>query len=195
MNKQIKASALLGVCIVSLGIVPPVLRANPVVADSITETTVQENLNKNDVVETLSDKGYLYVDPNTKKVTITEKYKQELLANTDTNLYNVTFTENSITIVPKYSSRSFSGYNKIVYTWKGYDVYLDSTNANKLAAGYGMAAIAAALIPDATASKILAAGLEAAAVLIGYNNAAGRGIIIAFIGIFPNGTAHWISSQ
>ncbi len=195
MNKQIKTSALLGVCIVSLGIVPPVLRANPVVADSITETTVQENLNKNDVVETLSDKGYLYVDPNTKKVTITEKYKQELLANTDTNLYNVTFTENSITIVPKYSSRSFSGYNKIVYTWKGYDVYLDSTNANKLAAGYGMAAIAAALIPDATASKILAAGLEAAAVLIGYNNAAGRGIIIAFIGIFPNGTAHWISSQ
>ena len=195
MNKQIKTSALLGICIVSLGIVSPVLGANPVVADSITETTVQENLNKNDVVETLSDKGYLYVDPNTKKVTITEKYKQELLANTDTNLYNVTFTENSITIVPKYSSRSFSGYNKIVYTWKGYDVYLDSTNANKLAAGYGMAAIAAALIPDATASKILAAGLEAAAVLIGYNNAAGRGIIIAFIGIFPNGTAHWISSQ
>ena len=58
-----------------------------------------------------------------------------------------------------------------------------------------MAAIAAALVPDATASKILAAALEAAAVLIGYNNAAGRGIIIAFVGIFPNGTAHWISSQ
>lgn len=195
MNKQIKTSALLGVCIVSLGIVPPVLRANPVVADSITETTVQENLNKNDVVEALSDNGYLDVDPDTKKVTITEKYKQEVLANTDTDLYHVIFTENSITIVPKYSFRSFSGYNKIVYTWKGYDVYLDSTNANKLAAGYGMAAIAAALVPDATASKILAAALEAAAVLIGYNNAAGRGIIIAFVGIFPNGTAHWISSQ
>lgn len=195
MNKQIKTSALLGVCIVSLGIVPPVLGANPVVADSITETTVQENLNKNDVVEALSDNGYLDVDPDTKKVTITEKYKQEVLANTDTDLYHVIFTENSITIVPKYSFRSFSGYNKIVYTWKGYDVYLDSTNANKLAAGYGMAAIAAALIPDATASKILAAALEAAAVLIGYNNAAGRGIIIAFVGIFPNGTADWISSQ
>ena len=135
------------------------------------------------------------MDPDTKKVTITEKYKQEVLANTDTDLYHVIFTENSITIVPKYSFRSFSGYNKIVYTWKGYDVYLDSTNANKLAAGYGMAAIAAALVPDATASKILAAALEAAAVLIGYNNAAGRGIIIAFVGIFPNGTAHWISSQ
>lgn len=195
MNKQIKTSALLGVCIVSLGIVPPVLGANPVVADSITETTVQENLNKNDVIEALSDNGYLDVDPDTKKVTITEKYKQEVLANTDTDLYHVIFTENSITIVPKYSFRSFSGYNKIVYTWKGYDVYLDSTNANKLAAGYGMAAIAAALVPDATASKILAAALEAAAVLIGYNNAAGRGIIIAFVGIFPNGTAHWISSQ
>lgn len=195
MNKQIKTSALLGVCIVSLGIVSPVLGANPVVADSVTETTVQENLNKNDVIETLSDNGYLDVDPDTKKVTITEKYKQEVLANTDTDLYHVIFTENSITIVPKYSFRSFSGYNKIVFTWKGYDVYLDSTNANKLAAGYGMAGIAAALIPDATASKILAAGLEAAALLIGYNNAAGRGIIIAFVGIFPNGTAHWISSQ
>lgn len=195
MNKQIKTSALLGVCIVSLGIVPPVLGANPVVADSVTETTVQENLNKNDVIEVLSDNGYLDVDPDTKKVTITEKYKQEVLANTDTDLYHVIFTENSITIVPKYSFRSFSGYNKIVFTWKGYDVYLDSTNANKLAAGYGMAGIAAALIPDATASKILAAGLEAAALLIGYNNAAGRGIIIAFVGIFPNGTAHWISSQ
>ena len=195
MNKQIKTSALLGVCIVSLGVIAPALGANPVVADSVTETTVQENLNKIDVVEALSDNGYLDVDPDTKKVTITEKYKQEVLANTDTDLYHVIFTENSITIVPKYSFRSFSGYNKIVYTWKGYDVYLDSTNANKLAAGYGMAAIAAALVPDATASKILAAALEAAAVLIGYNNAAGRGIIIAFVGIFPNGTAHWISSQ
>ena len=195
MNKQIKTSALLGLCVVSLGIVSPVLGANPVVADSVTETTVQENLNKIDAIKTLSDNGYLDVNPDTKKVTITEKYKQAVLANTDTDLYHVIFTENSITIVPKYSFRSFSGYNKIVYTWKGYDVYLDSTNANKLAAGYGMAAIAAALVPDATASKILAAALEAAAVLIGYNNAAGRGIIIAFVGIFPNGTAHWISSQ
>lgn len=116
MNKQIKTSALLGVCIVSLGVIAPVLGANPVVADSVTETTVQGNLNKIDVVETLSDNGYLAVDSDAKKVTITEKYKQEVLANTDTDLYNVIFTENSITIVPKYSFRDFSGYTKIVYT-------------------------------------------------------------------------------
>ena len=195
MNKQIKTSALLGVCIVSLGIVPPVLRANPVVADSITETTVQENLNKNDVVETLSDKGYLYVDPNTKKVTITEKYKQEILANTDTDLYNVIFTENSITIVPKYSFRSFSGYNKIVFTWKGYDLYLDSTTANKIAAGAAGASALAGLIPDPTVSKIVAASLGTVASLILYNNAAGRGVIVAFVGLYPNGTPHWITSQ
>lgn len=195
MNKQIKTSALLGVCIVSLGVIAPVLGANPVVADSVTETTVQGNLNKIDVIETLSDNGYLDVDPDAKKVTITEKYKQEVLANTDTDLYNVIFTENSITIVPKYSFRDFSGYTKIVYTWKGYDIYLDSTTANRIAAGLGGGAALAALIPEPGASKIVAAALGTVAAIIAYNNAAGRGVIIAFVGVFPNATPHWITSQ
>lgn len=195
MNKQIKTSALLGVCIVSLGVIAPVLGANPVVADSVTETTVQGNLNKIDVVETLSDNGYLDVDPDAKKVTITEKYKQEVLANTDTDLYNVIFTENSITIAPKYSFRDFSGYTKIVYTWKGYDLYLDSTTANRIAAGLGGGAALAALIPEPGASKIVAAALGTVAAVIAYNNAAGRGVIIAFVGLFPNATPHWITSQ
>ena len=195
MNKQIKTSALLGVCIVSLGVIAPVLGANPVVADSVTETTVQGNLNKIDVVETLSDNGYLDVDPDAKKVTITEKYKQEVLANTDTDLYNVIFTENSITIAPKYSFRDFSGYTKIVYTWKGYDIYLDSTTANRIAAGLGGGAALAALIPEPGASKIVAAALGTVAAVIAYNTAAGRGVIIAFVGLFPNATPHWITSQ
>lgn len=195
MNKQIKTSALLGVCIVSLGVIAPALGANPVVADSVTETTVQGNLNKIDVIETLSDNGYLDVDPDAKKVTITEKYKQEILANTDTDLYNVIFTENSITIVPKYSFRSFSGYNKIVFTWKGYDLYLDSTTANQIVAGISEGTVLAALIPDPTASKIIVASLGTVAALITYNNAAGRGVIVAFVGLFPNGTPHWITSQ
>ena len=195
MNKQIKTSALLGVCVVSLGVIAPVLGANPVVADSVTETTVQGNLNKIDVVETLSDNGYLDVDPDAKKVTITEKYKQEVLANTDTDLYNVIFTENSITIAPKYSFRDFSGYTKIVYTWKGYDIYLDSTTANRIAAGLGGGAALAALIPEPGASKIVAAALGTVAAVIAYNNAAGRGVIIAFVGLFPNATPHWITSQ
>ena len=195
MNKQIKTSALLGLCVVSLGIVSPVLGANPVVADSVTETTVQENLNKIDAIKTLSDNGYLDVNPDTKKVTITEKYKQEVLANTDTDLYNVIFTENSITIAPKYSFRDFSGYTKIVYTWKGYDIYLDSTTANRIAAGLGGGAALAALIPEPGASKIVAAALGTVAAVIAYNNAAGRGVIIAFVGLFPNATPHWITSQ
>ena len=195
MNKQIKTSALLGVCVVSLGVIAPVLGANPVVADSVTETTAQRNLNKIDVVETLSDNGYLDVDPDAKKVTITEKYKQEVLANTDTDLYNVIFTENSITIAPKYSFRDFSGYTKIVYTWKGYDIYLDSTTANRIAAGLGGGAALAALIPEPGASKIVAAALGTVAAVIAYNNAAGRGVIIAFVGLFPNATPHWITSQ
>lgn len=195
MNKQIKTSALLGVCIVSLGVIAPVLGANPVVADSVTETTAQGNLNKIDVVETLSDNGYLDVDPDAKKVTITEKYKQEILANTDTDLYNVIFTENSITIAPKYSSRDFSGYNSIVFTWKGYDLYLDSTTANQIAAGFSGGAILSSLIPEPAVSKIVAASLAAVATLIAYNNAAGRGVIVAYIGPYPNGTPHWITSQ
>lgn len=195
MNKQIKTSALLGLCVVSLGIVSPVLGANPVVADSVTETTVQENLNKIDAIKTLSDNGYLDVNPDTKKVTITEKYKQAVLANTDTDLYHVIFTENSITIVPKYSFRSFSGYNKIVFTWKGYDIYLDSTTANQIAAGFSGGAILSSLIPEPAVSKIVAASLGTVASLILYNNAAGRGVIVAFVGIYPNGTPHWITSQ
>lgn len=195
MNKQIKTSALLGVCIVSLGVIAPVLGANPVVADSVTETTAQGNLNKIDVVETLSDNGYLDVDPDAKKITITEKYKQEVLANTDTDLYNVIFTENSITIAPKYSFRDFTGYTKIVFTWKGYDIYLDSKAANEFAAGFGGVATLAALIPEPTISKIVAASLGSVAALIAYNNAAGRGVIIAFAGLYPKGTPHWITSQ
>lgn len=195
MNKQIKTSALLGVCIVSLGVIAPVLGANPVVADSVTETTVQGNLNKIDVVKALSDNGYLDVDPEAKKVTITEKYKQEILANTDTDLYNVIFTENSITIAPKYSFRDFSGYNSIVFTWKGYDLYLDSTTANQIAAGFSGGAILSSLIPEPAVSKIVAASLAAVATLIAYNNAAGRGVIVAYIGPYPNGTPHWITSQ
>ena len=195
MNKQIKTSALLGLCVVSLGIVSPVLGANPVVADSVTETTVQENLNKIDAIKTLSDNGYLDVNPDTKKVTITEKYKQAVLANTDTDLYHVIFTENSITIVPKYSFRSFSGYNKIVFTWKGYDIYLDSTTANQIAAGFAGGSALSALIPEPAVSKIVAASLGTVASLILYNNAAGRGVIVAFVGINPNGTPHWITSQ
>lgn len=195
MNKQIKTSALLGVCIVSLGVIAPVLGANPVVADSVTETTVQGNLNKIDVVKALSDNGYLDVDSDAKKVTITEKYKQEILANTDTDLYNVIFTENSITIAPKYSFRDFSGYNSIVFTWKGYDLYLDSTTANQIAAGFSGGAILSSLIPEPAVSKIVAASLAAVATLIAYNNAAGRGVIVAYIGPYPNGTPHWITSQ
>ena len=119
MNKQIKTSALLGLCVVSLGIVSPVLGANPVVADSVTETTVQENLNKIDAIKTLSDNGYLDVNPDTKKVTITEKYKQAVLANTDTDLYHVIFTENSITIVPKPTSMAYFNSSRVLlFPWK-----------------------------------------------------------------------------
>ncbi|HEL0616728.1 TPA: hypothetical protein TUU97_002042, partial [Streptococcus equi subsp. zooepidemicus] len=78
------------------------------------------------------------------------------------------------------------GVNKIVFTWKGYDLYLDSTNANRLSAlGWGSAIV----------SKVLAAALGVVSASISYANAAGRGVIVAFVGTFPRDVIHWVASQ
>ncbi|HEL1116395.1 TPA: hypothetical protein TVL10_001121, partial [Streptococcus equi subsp. zooepidemicus] len=91
--------------------------------------------------------------------------------------------------------RSFTGVNKIVFTWKGYDLYLDSTNANRLSAlGWGSAALSG-LIPDPIVSKVLAAALGVVSASISYANAAGRGVIVAFVGTFPRDVIHWVASQ
>lgn len=84
--------------------------------------------------------------------------------------------------------------DKIVYTWKGFDLYLDSTNANKIA-GSSLAAVAAMFVPDSSLSKALAVLLGTVGGVVSWKNAAGRGIIISFIAKLPSATPHWITSQ
>lgn len=195
MSKKIKSLAMLGTSVIALGTFSPIF-GTVAYANTAPESSQTIDNSKAEIVETLANNGYLEVDEESQTIVITEKYKQELLANTDADRYNVVFTENSVSITPKYSFRSFTGVNKIVYTWKGFDVYLDSENANKLAAGVGIAGTAAALIPDPTVSKVLAVVLGLASGLISYNNSAGRGVIIVYIGNSIGGaTPHWVTSQ
>ncbi|HEL0002124.1 hypothetical protein KP735_06085 [Streptococcus equi subsp. zooepidemicus] len=143
-------------------------------------------IDQTEVITILKSDGYLNIDEGTQEVTITEKYKQAVLSSIDLDRQEAIFTENSVTIRDIFSPRSFTGVNKIVFTWKGYDLYLDSTNANRLSAlGWGSAIV----------SKVLAAALGVVSASISYANAAGRGVIVAFVGTFPRGVIHWVASQ
>ncbi|HEK9594673.1 TPA: hypothetical protein SU446_002033, partial [Streptococcus equi subsp. equi] len=152
-------------------------------------------IDQTEVITILKSDGYLNIDEGTQEVTITEKYKQAVLSSIDLDRQEAIFTENSVTIRDIFSPRSFTGVNKIVFTWKGYDLYLDSTNANRLSAlGWGSTALSG-LIPDPIVSKVLAAALGVVSASISYANAAGRGVIVAFVGTFPRGVIHWVASQ
>lgn len=155
--------------------------------------------------QVLVSEGYLIVDKEHETVKISEKYKQEVLSSVDATQYDVLFTENSVTLSPKYSSRAFTGVNTIVYTWKGVDIYLDNTRANQLGAalviGSGAAAVAAGgsalvgLVPASAVAGIISGVLAMGSGIVYFNNAAGRGIIIACLGELPHITPHWIASQ
>lgn len=162
------------------------------------------DVSTSDIMSNLVANEYLTLDPVNKKVSITEKYKQEVLNSVDTRYFNVVFTDNSITVKPKFASRAKDGVNKIVYTWKGFDIYLDNIHSNKVS---GLLTIAAGLIGTAAAVAAFAGLLPATVVLgiianlatlgagiITYNNH-GKGVIIACVGPFPNGIPHWVSSQ
>lgn len=189
MKQSMKKLALASSLLFSLSLALPM---SPI---TYADTYQPGQVSQEDVVQTLVNQGYLERDTLSQTIKITEKYKQEILSKTDLSLYRVVFTENSVAVVPKYQERSFSGVNKIVYTWKGFDLYLDSTNTNRLGAGLVMSAAASTLIPDPTASKWLAAAMGLASGLVYYNNAAGRGVIISYIGRLPNAYVHWVSSQ
>lgn len=126
------------------------------------------------------------------QVRITENYKKEILEQTDLARYNVTFIENSVTVTPKFQTRSFTGVNNIVFLGWGFDIYLNSTNANKLAAGYGLATVIPGLAPEPVVSKILSAGFSLGGAAVSWHNAAGRGVILT---ASLTGGILWIRSQ
>ena len=162
------------------------------------------DVSTSDIMSNLVANEYLTLDSVNKKVFITEKYKQEVLNSVDTRYYNVVFTDNSITVKPKFASRAKDGVNKIVYTWKGFDIYLDNTHANKVSAlltiASGVAGIGAAvtafagLLPAAAVLGVLSGLAAIGSGVISYNNH-GKGVIIACAGAFPKGVPHWVSSQ
>ena len=131
---------------------------------------------------------------STQTVRITEKYKEAVLSNLSANERAI-FTDNSITIVPSVSTRANTGVNKFVWTWKGFDVYLDHNICSMVVNGGSVATALAAFIPDPTISKVVAVALAAVSSLIAYNDH-GKGVIVAFL-VIPGQTPvpHWISSQ
>ena len=153
-----------------------------------------ESIHELDILTTMIEKGYLIADESTQTVKITEKYKTAVLENLSP-YEKVTFTDNSIKISPIYQTRANSGVNKFVWTWKGFDVYLDHNICSIISNGGSTAAALATFIPDPTVSKVVAVAIAAASGLISYNDH-GKGVIIAFARI-PGQTPipHWISSQ
>lgn len=110
---------------------------------------------------------------------------------------------------PKDKSLTIQGnVNQFVYTWYGYDLYLDSTNANILAGDLGMAAGAGTIAAAITAVVNIPAGVLTgiAAGLAGFGsgaitraNASGNGVIISFLFTMNGSQAQyvpfWVSSQ
>ena len=205
--KIIKKIALFSSCLLIFGnsVVPITTVFATENSSNISSESDTPYLNIESPFKTLVEDGYLLLDEENQTIKLSEKYKQEVLNTTDTNLYNVEFTDNSVRISPKYSFRAFRGVNKIVYTWKGVDIYLDNTRSNKLAAALNMGAGAATsaagvaalanLVPASAVAGIIAGIFAIGSGLVSYNNAAGRGIIIGCIGTLTNATPHWITSQ
>lgn len=205
----VKKFALFSSCLLLLG--NSIIPASVVFANEsnveVTNPNDSQSWTIDSPFEQLVEDGYLFLDEENQTVKITEKYKQEALKTIDTNFYSVKFTDDSVEVRQKYSfrARAFTGVSKIVYTWKGVDIYLDNVRANKLGAalaiGAGAAAIAAGgaalagLVPASAVAGIIGGIFGIGSGLVYYNNAAGRGIIIGCVGRFPTAVPHWITSQ
>lgn len=193
MKKQAKILGIVALVALSLS---PLNFINPNEVNAAEIKTEQSVHQESTVVEMLQGNGFLEIDESNKNVKITDEYKKAVLENIEPG-YEAVFTDNSVSIVPKIQTFSaFTGVDKIVFTWKGYDVYLSNEKATKTAAGIGLLATASTLIPEATISKVLAVTLGLGSGLISLNNSEGRGVIIAYIGsIYTNSMPDWITSQ
>lgn len=150
-----------------------------------------------DIQDEMVSNGYLIRDESNQTITLTEKYKQAVLSQVDRNKYAVQFTDNAVIITPKYQSRSSGGVNKIVHTWKGFDIYLSSSSVNAITTGAGITSLLNTMLPEPIITKGVAAALTASSLLLSHNNK-GNGVIVAVAKIptVPFGyTVHWVTSQ
>lgn len=189
MKRSMKKMAFASSLLLSLSVALPL---SPVV---YAETPQSTQFSQEDMIQDLINQGYLERVGRSQQVRITEKYKKEILEQTDLTRYSVTFTENSVAIAPKFQTRSFTGVNKIVFHSVYCDVYLDSTRANQLAAGTAFAGGLEDIVPNPIAKKIIHYISIYGTTLIAWNNAAGRGIIISVATIGVPGATLWIRSQ
>ncbi len=85
-----------------------------------------------------------------------------------------------------------SGVNKVVWHWYGYELYLDSETAQKVALGYNIAGILICMIPEVGA--IIGGALLVEGALIGHNNRNGTGVILYYTRLNP-AFFYWIKPQ
>lgn len=155
---------------------------------------ISENIQNVDYLLSMEQQGYLIVDKSDQKIYITDKYKNYVLSNLSDNQTAI-FTDNSITIVPAIQTRASGGVNKFVWTWKGFDVYLNNNLCNTLVTGGAIGASLSAIIPDPSLSKAVGIALGVSTALISHNNH-GNGVIVAFLwSLGQPPIPHWISSQ
>lgn len=92
----------------------------PTVSSSETENTVAP------LVQEMIDQGYLDIDDQN-NITITEKYANEITEKANEAGEQIIIQDNEIILIsPSSFSRAYSGVTKVVWTFMGFDVYLDN---------------------------------------------------------------------
>ncbi|MEH7454188.1 hypothetical protein [Gottfriedia acidiceleris] len=162
------------------------------IPSNIDKAYVREAINGINTTNRMIKSGYLVADKYG-NITITNKYKNAVAKN---NNLEVKTSGNTLTVQSKVTT--LAGVNKVVWTWYGCQLYLNSTNANKVAAGSFGAASLALFIPDPLVCKIVAAALGLVGAAVSYANASGKGVIIKInISMIPvpHAVPFWFGSQ
>jgi hypothetical protein len=113
------------------------------------------------------DQGYLTVGDGF-ALTVTEAY---LVATAGGQL----IYENTVA-----ATSTYSGVTKVVWYWWGFKLYLSHANCVRLAAGLGIAAAIATLIPEPLASKVVAIIMASLVGTIMVTDVNDTGVIIRF---------------
>lgn len=145
--------------------------------------------------------GYLKVDSNN-KLSVTQKYVDRVQNNLksanlkEINKETAVVYADKNAIVIKDSSNENEGETKFVFTWKGFDIYLDHRICNSIVkaedATVAISGIITLIAPEAAPiAGIIDAMLEIGKFVFESQDL-GRGVIMAFI---EPCILHWISSQ
>ncbi len=152
-----------------------------------------------DATNSMIKSGYLTADKDG-NISVTDKYIEYVRDSyskvVDSKGFTVEGEGSTITIT---DGSKASGVNKIVWSGLRFKLYLDSSNANKVAAGGGAAAgVLAIWFPEPFVAKILATVLLVYSGAIAASNSNGTGVIISGFLILGPPTSfiiYWVKSQ